>query len=141
MWVAYDTTNDIAVQYSDSPYSSWNGPILLKQGVTSDDISVVTALPDGTVGVLWSDQSTDRFGFRVHIDGTDPTNWLADEPAGPVRCQVQIRYNSAAASATVGPLPDGRMTVAFDEPQYGIAPGQAVVCYDEDQVLGGGWIE
>jgi len=29
----------------------------------------------------------------------------------------------------------------FDEPQNGVAPGQAVVCYDNDQVLGGGWID
>ena len=31
--------------------------------------------------------------------------------------------------------------VQFDEPQNGVAPGQAVVCYDGDQVLGGGWID
>ncbi|HEV3417955.1 MAG TPA: aminomethyltransferase beta-barrel domain-containing protein, partial [Pirellulales bacterium] len=31
--------------------------------------------------------------------------------------------------------------VTLDEPQYGVAPGQAVVCYDGDRVLGGGWIE
>ena len=33
------------------------------------------------------------------------------------------------------------LQVSFDDPQYGVAPGQAVVCYDADQVLGGGWIE
>jgi tRNA-specific 2-thiouridylase len=38
-------------------------------------------------------------------------------------------------------LDGGRLSVAFDEPQYGVAPGQAVVCYDQDRVLGGGWIE
>ena len=34
-----------------------------------------------------------------------------------------------------------RLGVQFDEPQYAVAPGQAVVCYDGPQVLGGGWIE
>ena len=34
-----------------------------------------------------------------------------------------------------------RLSVRFDEPRYGVAPGQAVVCYDGDRVLGGGWIE
>jgi tRNA-specific 2-thiouridylase len=71
----------------------------------------------------------------------DRTNWLADPPAGPFRCQAKIRYNAHAASATAEILPAGRLAVQFDEPRYGVAPGQAVVCYDGDRVLGGGWIE
>ncbi len=71
----------------------------------------------------------------------DRTNWLAAEPTGPFRCLAQIRYNSKAVPADVEPLPDGRIQVRFDEPQFGVAPGQAVVCYDGDRVLGGGWIE
>jgi len=35
----------------------------------------------------------------------------------------------------------GGMEVRFAQPQYAISPGQAVVCYDGDVVLGGGWIE
>jgi tRNA-specific 2-thiouridylase len=69
------------------------------------------------------------------------TNWLVDEPAGPIRCTAQIRYNSTAAPATVQVQPGGRLRVVFDEPRFGVAPGQAVVCYDGDRVLGGGWIE
>ena len=69
------------------------------------------------------------------------TNWLADEPTAPVRCLAQIRYNSKATPATVEPVSAGRIHVTFDEPQFGVAPGQAVVCYNGDQVLGGGWIE
>ncbi len=69
------------------------------------------------------------------------TNWLAREPTGPFRCLAQIRYNSPAVPATARPLPDGRLHVALDEPAHGVAPGQAVVCYHEDRVLGGGWIE
>lgn len=68
-------------------------------------------------------------------------NWLADPPKEPRTCLAQIRYNSSAKPATITPLPDGRIHVAFDEPQDGVAPGQAVVCYDRDRVLGGGWIE
>ncbi|HEY2147106.1 MAG TPA: aminomethyltransferase beta-barrel domain-containing protein, partial [Pirellulales bacterium] len=41
----------------------------------------------------------------------------------------------------VQPVSAGRIHVTFDEPQFGVAPGQAVVCYNGDQVLGGGWIE
>ena len=69
------------------------------------------------------------------------TNWLVDLPRQPVRCQAQIRYNATAAAAVVEVLPGGRLAVAFDEPRYGVAPGQAVVCYDGPRVLGGGWIE
>lgn len=71
------------------------------------------------------------------------TNWLVDEPRGPFRCRAKIRYNSLAHPATAEVLPEGRLHVAFDESRHGVAPGQAVVCYDESgvRVLGGGWIE
>lgn len=69
------------------------------------------------------------------------SNWLVDMPAGPRRCLAQIRYNSSAQPATVELLEGNRLVVEFDEPTYGVAPGQAVVCYDDIQVLGGGWIE
>jgi tRNA-specific 2-thiouridylase len=68
-------------------------------------------------------------------------NWLIDEPQEPFACEVQIRYNSSAAPATVTPLAGGRFEVQFDESRYGIAPGQAAVCYSGDRLLGGGWIE
>ena len=67
-------------------------------------------------------------------------NWLTDEPTGPFRCLVQIRYNSRPATALVEPLDAGQFRVTLDEPLGGVAPGQAVVCYDGDRVLGGGWI-
>jgi len=71
----------------------------------------------------------------------DRTNWLVDPPSGAFRCQAKIRYNAQAAPATAEVLPNGRLSVHFDEPCYGVAPGQAVVCYDGGRLLGGGWIE
>jgi tRNA-specific 2-thiouridylase len=71
----------------------------------------------------------------------DRTNWLAGEPIAPFRCLAQIRYNSKAVPAIVEPLADRHIQVHLDDPQIGVAPGQAVVCYDGDRVLGGGWIE
>jgi tRNA-specific 2-thiouridylase len=65
-------------------------------------------------------------------------NWLVDQP--PSRCLAQIRYNAPSAAAELTMLDDGTIRVQFDEPQFGVAPGQAVVCYDGDRVLGGGWI-
>ncbi|WP_144978298.1 tRNA 2-thiouridine(34) synthase MnmA [Bremerella volcania] len=68
-------------------------------------------------------------------------NWLVEPKSDEFRCEAMIRYNSAALPATVKMLPEGRIAVTFDEPRNGVAPGQAVVCYDSDTVLGGGWIE
>ncbi len=85
-------------------------------------------------------------GDRDELGGTEltanQTNWLAQVPVGePLRGLAQIRYNATAAPAEFTRLPDDRLQVKFDEPQFAIAPGQAVVCYDGDRVLGGGWIE
>ena len=68
-------------------------------------------------------------------------NWLAEVPAGPVRCTARIRYRNAGTAATVWAAADGGARVAFDEPQAAVTPGQAVVFYSGTRVLGGGWIE
>ncbi len=73
-------------------------------------------------------------------------NWLEHgfEIGRSRRCFAQIRYNSSAKPANVTALPDGRVQITIDEPQFAVTPGQAVVCYDAHenrQVLGGGWIE
>jgi tRNA-specific 2-thiouridylase len=54
---------------------------------------------------------------------------------------AKIRYRHAGAPATVAATPDGGARVYFAEPQVAVTPGQAVVFYDGDGVLGGGWIE
>jgi hypothetical protein len=79
MWLATENGSNIVVHYSDPPYATFAGPVVLESGIDSDDIGVVTALPNGTVGVLWSNQNDKQFGFRIHVDGTTPTAWLADE--------------------------------------------------------------
>ena len=68
-------------------------------------------------------------------------NWIAEEPAGARRVQAQIRHRHPAAPAAVEALEPGRARVTFDEPQTAITPGQAVVFYDGDRVVGGGWID
>jgi tRNA-specific 2-thiouridylase len=68
-------------------------------------------------------------------------NWLIDPPVGPLGCLVKIRYRHAPAEVVVVATADGGATVTFGEPQTAVTPGQAVVFYDGDRVLGGGWIE
>ncbi len=69
-------------------------------------------------------------------------NWLLEAPPEqPLTCTAKIRYRHGGAAATVTALGDGGARVLFAEPQSAITPGQAVVFYDGDRVLGGGWIE
>jgi tRNA-uridine 2-sulfurtransferase len=69
-------------------------------------------------------------------------SWMAGEtPASPIRASARIRYRHKEAPATITPIGDDKVRVAFDSPQSAITPGQAVVFYDGDVVLGGGWID
>ncbi|MFN3193491.1 MAG: tRNA 2-thiouridine(34) synthase MnmA [Aureliella sp.] len=74
------------------------------------------------------------------LTATD-ANWLIPTPTKPFAGMAQIRYNSRAVPATIEPNASTGFSVRFDEPARGIAPGQLCVVYDEDRVLGGGWIE
>jgi len=62
------------------------------------------------------------------------------EPAGPVEVTAKIRYNQRDRPARVEPLPGGGAIVRFPTPERAIAPGQAVVFYDGETVVGGGTI-
>jgi tRNA-specific 2-thiouridylase len=68
-------------------------------------------------------------------------NWIAGSPPdGPIRVTARIRHRHRDAPATV--VADGSaIAVTFDEPQLAISPGQAVVLYDDEDVVGGGWID
>ena len=68
-------------------------------------------------------------------------NWLAiATPEKPVRAQVRIRYRANEATATITPVDSTKVRVDFDQPQAAITPGQAAVFYDEEVLVGGGWI-
>jgi len=95
--------------------------------------------------------SMDTETRRVVVGGEDnlyatgcalkDVNWVSiSEPAAPVRAQVKIRHKHVPAPATVG-FENGFVTVRFDDPQRAITPGQAAVFYQDDLVLGGGWID
>ena len=61
-------------------------------------------------------------------------------PTMPFECQVQIRSHATPVAARVTPEVPGRIRVAFTRPQQAVTPGQAVVMYHDDVVLGGGRI-
>jgi tRNA-uridine 2-sulfurtransferase len=68
-------------------------------------------------------------------------NFIACEPPGePLRVEARIRHNHTAAPATVRALDGGRVEVVFDAPQRAVTPGQSVVWYQGECVVGGGVI-
>ncbi len=71
-------------------------------------------------------------------------NWVsidAPAPGRPLPCRVKIRARSAAVPATLEIRNDGAVELRFERPQRAVTPGQAAVFYDQEVVLGGGWIE
>jgi tRNA-uridine 2-sulfurtransferase len=68
-------------------------------------------------------------------------NWLVDEPTIGTRISVQVRHRSAPAAAEIVRLDGDEIELALDEPVAAITPGQSLVMYDHDRVLGGGLIE
>ena len=68
-------------------------------------------------------------------------NWISGAaPEGEMRCTAKARYRQREQAASAVALPDGSVRVVFDEAQRAITPGQSVVLYDGDTVLGGGII-
>ncbi len=68
-------------------------------------------------------------------------NWISVEGlSSPMRVSAKIRYRHREEPALISPAGEGRVRVVFDAPQRAITPGQAVVFYDGDVVVGGGRI-
>jgi tRNA-uridine 2-sulfurtransferase len=68
-------------------------------------------------------------------------NWIAERPDGPRRVDAQIRHRHQAAPATIRAIGSAQADIVFDAPQIAITPGQPVVFYEGDAVVGGGWID
>ena len=69
-------------------------------------------------------------------------NWIAFEKfEAPIRAFVKIRYKDPGSFARLYPQPEGGVRVEFEQPQWAVTPGQSVVFYQKDVVLGGGVIE
>ncbi len=93
-----------------------------------------------------AESGTVTVGARAALDKTTLTasgvNWVSvDAPAEWLPGAAQIRHRHHAATARVRALDTNRAELEFLEPQSAITPGQAVVFYDGDVVVGGGWID
>jgi tRNA-specific 2-thiouridylase len=70
----------------------------------------------------------------------DNVTWVGEVPSGVVDVKAKIRYRHPANESILKITSADRVLVQFKEPQRAITPGQAVVFYKGERVLGGGWI-
>jgi len=68
-------------------------------------------------------------------------NWISHKPNSPIKASCKIRYRHREVGCTIIPMEGDRAEVRFDGKENGVTPGQAVVFYKGEEVLGGGWIE
>ena len=80
----------------------------------------------------------DLFSTRV---AAESFNWLDGKPqVDRVKVLAQIRYRHIPGAGWLEGITSEEVKFEFEEPQWGITPGQALVCYEGERVLGGGWI-
>lgn len=86
--------------------------------------------------IVGDETMLDRAEFRI-----ERCNWIPFElPPSSIEVTAKIRYNHPGTPATVVPTADGGATVRLHQAQRAITPGQACVFYQDDLVVGGGWI-
>ena len=98
--------------------------------------------------VLSKDAAANRVVLGSHEDlftdslTAEDLNFISvDKLTGSMQVSAKIRYSSRETPAVIAPLENGDVRVQFDEPQRAVTPGQTVVFYDGDIVVGGGTIK
>jgi tRNA-specific 2-thiouridylase len=74
----------------------------------------------------------------------DPFNYVSLAPlkeGESIDCSAQVRYRMAPEKAKITQLENRRIRIDFKEPVRAVTPGQGAVCYQDDSILGGGWID
>lgn len=79
--------------------------------------------------------------FSDTLTASDLNFISMEKPVDGMRVNAKIRYSAKEAPATIKIIEDNKIKVMFDEPQRAITPGQSVVFYDGDAVVGGGTID
>ena len=105
-------------------------------GIASATPLFVTQLDAATARVTVGPRSAI---LHRHLQATR-ASWHCDVPA-EFEATVQVRYNHAGSAGHVHVTGSDTFEVSFADPVPAITPGQAVVCYQDDRLLGGGWIQ
>jgi tRNA-specific 2-thiouridylase len=108
-------------------------------------LGLSSPIPLYVVGIDASERTV-TVGPRESLERVELTasgvNWISGvPPQSGMRVTARIRHRHREAPASIEPLSGDRVRVTFDDPQSAVAPGQAVVMYDGDRVVGGGWID
>jgi tRNA-specific 2-thiouridylase len=103
---------------------------------TSKPVYVVELDAQNNRVVVGDDSALDRDEFVAERCNWHPFDKLRE----PIEVTAKIRYNHPGVAATISPLESNRVKVKLHAPQRAITPGQAAVFYQEDLVVGGGWI-
>ncbi|HEY1498868.1 MAG TPA: tRNA 2-thiouridine(34) synthase MnmA [Acidobacteriaceae bacterium] len=97
--------------------------------------------------VIQIDNASHRVTVGSDVEATTKTlrardlNWISiPNLDGDLRVRAKIRHRHEPAWATLRPISSTEVEATFDEPQRAVTPGQAAVFYNEDEVVGGGWI-
>jgi tRNA-uridine 2-sulfurtransferase len=104
---------------------------------SSRPLYVLAVLPSTRTVVVGGPEDLESRGLVAR-----DVNWISiAAPREERRAEVKIRYRASEAGAVLRTQADGRVEVRFDRPQRAVTPGQAVVFYEGETCLGGGWID
>lgn len=106
-------------------------------GVFAKDPLFVLALRPDTNEVVVGEE---KYLFRKYAT-VNHLNWINDPITSETSLMAKIRYRAKESPVRVTPLEGDRIRVDFEIPQRAITPGQALVLYEGERVVGGGWIE
>ncbi len=117
LWLVAEGGGNINAYYTTSAdRKTWaTTPVMLQTGVGADDICSIVAFGGNKVGVFWSDQNRDDFGFRIHTDGDSPATWatkeLVDQGSGHADDHLNLAYDSSGRVFAITKDASDRMTV------------------------------
>jgi len=153
-----DHTRIIARQLGEDAPALSRGPIVRRDGTVVGEhdgfarytVGQRRGLPGGFAEAMFvveiePESRTVVIGPREELLGRGvvarEVNWLVDAPALGTEVSVQIRHRSRPAAGVLVRRDGDEVELALDEPVSAISPGQSMVLYDGDRVLGGGVIE
>lgn len=105
-------------------------------GISAPEPLYVTAV-DATTRRLQAGPESELYSSKLYAERV---NWISAPPAEHFSAHCKIRYRQEPVPCSITLCDDGLILVEFEVPVRAVTPGQAVVIYEDDTVMGGGWI-